>query len=321
MYYLGVNFGRTSITAGVVNEKGEVILSGAVPTLKYRKYETILKDMADLCIKVVHSANLDIDRDIQCVGVGSSGTPDKKNGVLLYSSYFDFYNIPIRSELRKYIDLPIYLENDANCYALAESMLGSAKDHNNSVTVILGNAIGAGIIVNGKIYNGAFSGAGEVGHHVIVFEGEKCNCGRQGCWEAYASANSLVRDARIQAIRHPESEMFKMVNGDIRVMSANIPFEAAKTGDKWANEIVKLYIRYVSVGLINIINILQPDAIVLGGKMTVQGDYLLKPIADIVAKKTYGFDIKNNDNERKTKIYAAKLGYEAVIIGAAMIRQ
>lgn len=314
MYYLGVYFGGFTIEAGVVSEEGEIVLKSVIPTLKYRSFDTIMKDMAQLCKKVVSNAGLDLDQDIQYIGIGSLGTADNEKGIISYSSYFNFYNKEIRQEMKKYFSLPVFVENDANCIALAESILGASKNYHNSVLITLNYVIEAGIIIDGKLYRGAFSGAGEVGHQVIVFEGEQCSCGRLGCWEAYASANALVRDARIQAIRHPESEMFKMINGDIRVMSYRIPFEAARRGDHCAVDLVNLYLRYLATGLINIMNILQPQAIVLGGKICEEGDFLLEPLKSLISKKFYG-----DHTILKTDIRFAELGDDAAIIGAAMI--
>ena len=255
-----------------------------------------------------------MEHDIRSIGIASSGIVDKENLKIIYSTNFDKYNLKIKDEICKYINKPLYIENDANCYALAESLLGAAQGYKNSVTLIIGYSIGAGIIVDGKVYRGSFYGSGEVGHQVIVYEGEKCKCGRHGCWEAYASASALVRDARIEIIRHPESMMFQMVNGDSRLMSYDIPFAAAQAGDLWAKHLVYEYTKYVATGLINIINILQPDAIVIGGRLALQGSWMIDSIADIVTNKIYGNNVK-----RVTKICQAKLDYDAIIIGAALL--
>ena len=151
MYYLGVNFGRTVITVGVVDENGEIIIKGSVPTLKYRGIEDIVKDIATLCIRVVNNAKLNIDKDIVSIGIAITGIPDKKDGTIVYSSYFDYHTVQVKSILKQYINLPIYIENDANCYGLAESRWGAAKGFKNSVTVNIGQGVGAGIIVDGKI--------------------------------------------------------------------------------------------------------------------------------------------------------------------------
>lgn len=320
MYYLGVDLGKFVINAGVVSQDGKIIEFDSVPTLKYRDLKDVLKDMADLCRNVVKTAGLDMDKDIISIGVGSSGTTNDDNGEIIYSSYSEFYHFPIRTELSKYFNKPIYVENDANCYALLESRLGASKGYSSSVTTSIGNGIGCGIIIDGKIYSGAFNGAGEVGHQVIVFDGEPCSCGRRGCWEAYASATALVRDARIQAIKHPESLMFKKVNGDLRILSYKIPLEAARQGDIWAEEIVHLHKRYLAVGIINIINILQPEIIVLGGKLMEYYENFIEDVSNLVIKKIYGE--KAHNKKYIPKIVMAEYTYtDAVIIGATMLKR
>ena len=314
MYYVGVNFDLTNITAGIVDENRTICLKESVPTLRHRSFEEIIKSLAELIERVVLKAKLDINKDIEHVGVGCYGTIDQEKGIMIYSSYFGFKNAKLLDEIRKYIKIPVYFENDANCYALAESCFGATKGYNNSVIITLGTAISGGIIVDNSVYHGAFYGAGEFGHHVIVVDGEKCDCGRRGCWAAYASLSALVRDARIAAIRHPESEMFKMVNGDIRLMSHKIPLEAANKGDIYAKEVVYMYKRYMAIGLLNTINILQPDAIAIGGKMRKVGNEFIEDVAKMVSEKAFG-----QHNENKTKILLTEMDYDAVIIGATML--
>ncbi len=315
MYRLGVNFDLTYITAGIVDIEGNILIKESIPTLKYRKFEEIIKDMANLCIRVVNKYGLNIDNDIEFVGIGCYGSVDTNTGIMIYSSYFGFKNAPIADEMRKYINVPVVCENDANCYALAENKIGVTKGFKNTIIVTIGTAISGGIIIDNKIYHGLDFGAGEFGHHVIVFKGENCECGRNGCWAAYASTNAIVRDARIMSIRHPESLMFKMINGDVRLMSFKIPFEAAAKGDVYAENIVEDYKKYVAVGLINIVNTLQPEAIAIGGKIRKIGPEFVKDVSKIVSEKTFG----QYEYENKTKILMCSLDYDSVIIGATML--
>ncbi len=313
MFYIGVNFDITNISAAVVDENRNIIAKESVPTLRHRKLEVIIADMAALVEKTAKKAGLDLEKDINHVGIGCYGSINRKTGVLVYSSYFGLRNIPLIDEIKKFIKIPVFIENDANCYALAESRMGATKGLKNSVLVTIGTAISGGIIVRGEIYHGAFYGAGEFGHHVVVLDGEKCECGRNGCWAAYASSTALVRDARIAAIRHPESKMFEMVNGDVRLMSYKIPFEAAMEDDVYAKDIVYKYARYIALGLINIINILQPDAIAIGGKMFRKNEGFLDVVSKLVSDKTFG--------QKDTKILLAEMDYDGVLIGASMLEK
>ncbi len=316
MYRLGVNFDLTYITAGIVDETGKILIKESIPTLKYRKFDEIIKDMAHLCIRIVNKYGLDINKDIEFIGIGCYGSIDCHTGVMIYSSYFGFKNAPIADEMKKYVNIPVICDNDANCYALAESRIGATKGLKNTIIITIGTAISGGIIIDNNIYHGLAYGAGEFGHHVIVFRGERCECGRNGCWAAYASTNALVRDSRIMAVRHPESMLFKMVNGDIRLMSFRTPFEAAKKGDIYAKEIIDEYTKYVALGLINVVNVLQPEAIAIGGKIRKIGQEFIDNVNKIVDEKTFG----QYEGDKKTKILMCDLDYDAVIIGSTMLK-
>ncbi|WP_058486726.1 ROK family protein [Defluviitalea phaphyphila] len=312
MYYIGVDLGGTNIAAGIVTEKGEIIRKKSIPTLRQRHYKEILKDMGNLCLTLIEEENISI-KEIHSIGVGSPGTFDPEEGVLIYANNLGFKNVPIRSEIQKYINLPVYLENDANCAALGEATSGAAKEYKNSITVTLGTGIGGGIVIDGKIFSGSFYGGGEIGHNVIVVDGEPCTCGRKGCWEVYGSATALIREAKIAAIKHPESQIYSLVNGDLNKINAKIPFDAAQNGDEIAQEVVNRYIKYVAEGITSMVNILQPEVVVIGGGVCAQGDYLLNPIKKFVKENAYGL------KPSKVEVRIAELGNDAGIIGAAML--
>lgn len=311
MYYIGIDLGGTNISAGLVNEKGEILLRDSRLTLKERGYEAIVKDMASICADFIKKMNINVE-DVHSIGIGSPGVPDTEAGILLYSNNLNFRNVPLRDELKKYFDLPVFIENDANCAAFGESISGAAADYTDSITVTLGTGIGSGIIINGSIFNGSFYGGGEVGHMVIKADGETCTCGRKGCWEAYASATALIRETRIAAAKYPNSEIFSLVNGDIKLIDAKVPFDAAEKGDEIAAEIINNYIRYLAVGITNLINIFQPHAIVIGGGVCAQGNKIIEPLTKYVKSRVYGGILK-------TKIVTAKLGNDAGIVGAAFL--
>lgn len=312
MYYLGIDLGGTNICVGLVNESGKIIKKENTPTIVERGYEAIVKDMAMLCKKIIDDEKIDI-KDVVSIGIGSPGIPDIKKGVIIFSNNLKFENVPLRDEMKKHIDLPVYIENDANCAALGESTCGAAKDYDNSVMVTLGTGIGSGIIINGKIFSGAFYGGGEMGHMVIESNGELCSCGRQGCWEMYASATALIRQTRVAAAKYPNSKIFELVNGDIKLIDAKVPFDAAQQGDEVAKDIIDRYLKYLAVGISNIINIFEPEIIAIGGGVCAQGENIIKPVTKLVKGDVYG------GGKLKTKIVTAKLGNDAGVVGAAML--
>ena len=220
--------------------------------------------------------------------------------------------MPLRAKIQGEINLPVYLENDANCAALGEHMVGAAKGSDSSITVTLGTGIGGGIILGGKIISGAYGDAGEIGHMVISPNGEPCTCGTHGCWEAYASATALIRQAKIASIYAPESQIVKEVDNDLRLITGKTVFDAADLGDETAKSVIQQYLFYVSIGLANLVNILQPETIAMGGGICAQGEKILRPIGEMTESMVFGRNLK-------TKLVTAALGNDAGIIGAAAL--
>ncbi|MDK2934609.1 MAG: glucokinase [Clostridiales bacterium] len=310
--YIGIDLGGTNIAVGLVDEHGRILHKDSIPTYADRDYADILKDMAQLSLKVIKDVNYTI-KDIKSIGIGSPGTPNKKEGVLVYANNFKFHNAPMRAEIQRYIDLPVYIDNDANCAALAEAIAGAAQDANHSITITLGTGIGGGIIIDKKIYSGFNDSGAELGHMVIHVDGEQCTCGRKGCWEAYASATALIRQTKQAAKENPESMINELVGNDLDKINGKTAFDAARSGDKTGEKVVKDYIKYLAEGIVNVINIFQPEVLAIGGGICKEGDYLLNPLKELVQKHVYCTDIP------QTKIKTALLGNDAGIIGAAML--
>lgn len=313
MYYIGIDLGGTKIAVGLVDEAGNIVHKDNVPTLREREYPEIIKDMAMLTHKVIRDAGIDI-KDVKSIGVGAPGTPNDVKGIIVYANNLKFNNAPIRSEMKKYIDLPVYIDNDANVAALAESVAGAAKGTENSITITLGTGVGSGIIINGKIYAGFNYAGAEMGHMVIVSEGELCTCGRNGCWEAYGSASALIEQTKVAAKLNPDSLINELTAGDFDKITAKTAFDAAKLGDSTGENVVKQYIKYVAEGLINVINIFTPEVLVIGGGVCKEGEYLLKPLRELISK-----DIYCKAGVPLTQLKVAQMGNDAGIIGAAML--
>lgn len=313
MYYIGIDLGGTNIAVGLVDEEGKIIHKDSVPTLNEREYPEIIKDMAMLSLKVIEDSGVSL-KDVKSIGIGSPGTPNTKEGILVYANNLRFRNVPMRAEMQKYIDLPVYIDNDANVAALAESVAGACKGARHSVTVTLGTGVGSGIVIDGKVYNGFNNAAAEMGHMVIVVDGEQCTCGRKGCWEAYASATALIRQTKKAAVANPDSLINKLVEGDLSRINAKVPFDAARQGDRVGLQIVEEYIKYLAEGVANLINIFQPEILAIGGGISKEGEYLLSPLRKLVSEKVYTVE-----GVPQTRIVAAKLGNDAGIVGAAML--
>ena len=312
MYLLGIDLGGTNIAVGLTDENGNIILKDSVRTDSERGMDAVTKDMGDLCIKVCKDAKISID-DVHAVGIGIPGTLDSKNGIITYTNNLAVSNYNIRKELNKYIEKPVYISNDANCAALGEFIGGVAKDYNSAIMVTLGTGVGGGIILDKKLWEGLNSAGGEVGHIVINVDGEQCTCGRKGCWEAYSSATALIRDTKRAMDEYNDSMMHKIA-ADSGKISGKTAFSAAKNGDKAGAMVVESYINNLAEGLTNLINLLAPEAIILGGGVSNEGDYLMIPLKKAVYEKSYGgADLPHSD------ILIATLGNDAGIVGAAML--
>lgn len=312
--YIGIDLGGTNIKAGLVDENYKIIHSASVPTGAQRHYSEIIKDMALLAIRVAKEAGYDIEKDVASVGIGSPGTCDNKNGLLIYSNNINFENVPMRAEMNKYINLPIYIGNDANVAALGEYMILNDESVEHFVAITLGTGVGGGVIINKKLYSGFNGAAAEIGHFQVMCEnGVPCTCGRIGCWEAYGSVTGLIRITKEAITKNPDSVMAEKIGGDLSKVGGKTAFDAAKLGDPVAQEVVDRYLRYVAEGIVSVINIFQPNVLVIGGAISKEGDYLLNPVKEWVAKLRYSRSIPQTD------IRIAKLGNDAGIIGAALL--
>ena len=312
MYFIGIDLGGTKIAAGLVDENGRIVAKSSIPTRRERKDAEIVEDMAALAVDIIKNSGLSA-ADVKSIGIGAPGTPDNGAGTIIYANNLNFFNTPIRSVIQKHIDLPVLIENDANCAALAESVAGAAKGLKDSVTITLGTGLGSGVVINGRVYSGFNYSAAEMGHMVIISGGEECTCGRRGCWEAYASATALISQTKAAAVKDPDSLINSLVNGDLSLVSARTAFDAAKQGDETGKRVVEQYIKYIAEGIINVINIFAPEMVVIGGGVSGEGEYLLKPLRELVYRDVYF------KGEPKTQIMAAQMGNEAGIVGAAML--
>lgn len=313
MYNIGVDLGGTNIAAAIVAEDGNIIKKASIPTLNHREDKEILKDMAELCLRLVKEANIPEDK-IHSIGIGSPGIVDSSIGEIVYANNLNFKNSPVAKIVQQYINKPVYLENDANAAAYGEYESGAGTVYKDLVAITLGTGVGGGIILDGKIVSGSFHAGAELGHIVMVVDGELCTCGRRGCWESYSSATGLIREAKKAAINNPESILNALVSNNLDKMNAKIAFDAAWAGDEAAKAVINQYIKYLAIGLVNVINIVQPEVIVLGGGISAQKEKLLKPLRERIIKEIYG-----GEEAFKTIIKVAELGNEAGIIGASML--
>lgn len=315
MFFLGIDLGGMSIKAGIVDKDGNILIKDSVETGRDRDYKEIIKDMAILTKELINRQNLSLG-EIHSIGIGSPGMPDIKEGSIVYSNNLNFRNVPLRKEMNKYIDLPVFVENDANCAALAEHKVGAAKGSKSSVTITIGTGIGSGVIIDNKIYSGANYAAAEIGHNVIMVDGNDCTCGRKGCWETYASATALIKQTKSAAIDNPESLINIFVDNNIEKIDAKTAFDAMRDGDVIGKFVVEKYVKFLTIGLVNVINTFQPEILVIGGGVSNEREFLLNPIKKLIPQYIYS---RYSQDVEQTEIRVAEMRNKAGIVGAAML--
>ena len=312
-YYIGIDLGGTNIVAGVVDEQYNILAKASTKTNCPRPDREIARDMAKMAIQAVENAKLTMDQ-IEWIGIGTPGIANSRDGIIEYSNNLGFVNTPMVKYIQEDIDKPVFVENDANAAAYGEFVAGAAKGANNAVCITLGTGVGGGIIIDGKIYAGSNFAGAEIGHTVISVDGPQCTCGRKGCFEVFSSATGLIRMTKESMAKNPDSSMHKLVAERSGKVSARIAFDAMRMGDAAAKAVVDDYIKYLAAGITNTINTFQPDILCIGGGVCNDGDALLLPVKELVAKEVYTRNSKQN-----AQIVIAKLGNDAGIIGAAFL--
>ena len=314
MYRLGIDFGGTNIAVGLVDKDMKIVEKKSRPTKLGRNVDLMVVDMAEICKELLASNKITFE-DIESVGIASPGTINSMTGEVesYYAMGMAIY--PMRAKLAKELGFDkIKIANDANAAAYGEALAGAAKGASEAIMITLGTGVGGGLILGGKIYEGFNFSAAELGHIVIVKDGEPCPCGRRGCWEQYSSATGLIRQTKRAMKENPESLMWQVCNGDIEKVNGKTVFDARDLGDAVAQTVIDNYYSYLALGLTNIVNIFQPQILCIGGGICGQGEALRKPIEDLVMAEQYAKQTPN-----KTKIVIAALGNDAGIIGAAML--
>lgn len=314
MYRIGIDLGGTNIAVGVVDDSNfKIVGEGKVKTNAPRPVEEICDDIVKAVNLALADAKLSLD-DVGVIGIGCPGAIDNKNGIITYSNNLEFFNAPITDILYNKLGKKVLVDNDANVAALGEMIAGAGKGCKDFVAITLGTGVGSGVIVDGKMLYGHNGMAGELGHTVIKFDGERCTCGRKGCYEAYASATALIRQTKDRMKKSIDSKMWDIVDGNIDAVNGRTAFDAMRADDVAGTEVVDEYCRYIAVGLINIINTFQPQIICIGGGISKEGDNLLSRI-----NKTVKSEVFTKSDVPQTKIKVATLGNDAGIIGAAML--
>lgn len=311
-YTVGVDIGGTDIKIGILDKYNNIVSKGICPTHAEKGATEVIKNIISAIDSIFENSGID-KKDCTYIGIGCPGTIDPQNGVVIYSNNLAWSNVNLKEEIEQATGLDVYISNDANCAALGEVKAGFGGKYKNAVVITLGTGVGGGIIIDGKIFEGGIGGA-EIGHTLIEKDGELCTCGRRGCLEAYASATALIRQAKEAANLNQDSQLYKMCGGNLQNMNGKIPFDAAKAGDKTAIDVIDQYTDYLAEGIINMTNIFRPEAIILSGGISKQGEYLAHILRNKVMPNLFG-----GTTSYLPEIECAVLANDAGIAGAASL--
>ncbi len=310
-YVIGIDLGGMSAKGGLFTLGGELLCTDKCMTSRADGFEGTAQKLADLAKALTKKQGVSFD-EVIAIGVGSPGVVDSRNGVVLRWSNYEWNDAPLAERLSALTDgKPVYIGNDANMAALGEATFGATAKYQSSIFLTIGTGVGGGIVFDGKLIEGYKSAGAELGHITIREGGLPCACGRRGCYERYASATALILQTRHAMVENLQSEMWKLVDGKIDAVDGRTAFQAARMGDETAKRVVEQFVEYLSEGIADFVNILRPEAIVLGGGIANEGEILFDALRKAVDNRTYiAMDIV------PLKIVGAELGNQAGMYGA-----
>jgi len=307
---LGVDLGGTKIATALATAQGEILSREYSLTPAQAGPDAVTSSIITTIEKNLSSGKVKPSQ-LLGIGIAAAGIIDSDNGKVIFSPNLPGWNeVPLRDAVARRFGVPTYLGNDANLAALGEWWFGVKKKVTNLIYITVSTGIGGGIIADGKLYNGACGTAGEVGHMTIDVNGPKCNCGNVGCWETLASGTALAREAVKQIKQGAHTSIVELVDGDMSRVDAKVVSLAAEQGDELAKELISRLGYYFGVGLANLVNIFNPELILIGGGLAKMGDLLLKPAISVVRARAF----KTPANS--VEIKPALLGDDSGVLGA-----
>lgn len=291
-YAIGVDLGGTNIVVGAMTLDGSQTFGlGEGPTMAWEGAEAVIERMAGMVNDVIAATMAETGaarKDFIGVGVGAPGTVDRMSGVVRKAPNLGWLECDLVGPLSRLTGLPVHLDNDANCATYGEWWMGAARGGVNVIGVTIGTGVGGGIIVDRQVYYGASDAAGEIGHTTIDMDGRRCGCGNYGCLEAYTSGPAIASRAREALVNHEESSLLlTLAQGDAGRVTAELVYDAADAGDEVALEIVRDTARFLGAGIANLLNVFNPDVVVLAGGVTKAGDALFEPLRKEVRRRAF----------------------------------
>ncbi len=310
---IGIDIGGTKIAAGIVDEQARIL----------SRYETrrhsgqppdVVVEAAQRAFQVVLKASGLERGDLVGAGVGFAGHANAREGLVLTSSNLPAWDrVPLRQVLSERLELPVVLDNDCNAAALAEHRYGAGRGSLHMVYVVFSTGVGAGIIINGQLYRGHIGTAGEVGHTVVDVDGRRCSCGKRGCLMSWACGMALAELTRERVRAGEDTVIREMASGDLASINGEMVSEAAQRGDRVARELIQLTGKYLGIGLSTVVQVLNPEVIVVGGGLTNMGSLLMDPCLHALRGNVHPVLADS------ARVVMSQLGKDVGIVGAAAL--
>ncbi len=310
---IGIDLGGTTVKFAILTQDGEIQQKWSMQTNIQNEGKQIVPDIIE---SIHHRLNLYglSPSDFQGIGMGSPGSVDREKGTVIGAYNLNWSSLqPVKEQIEGATAIPFYIDNDANVAALGEGWKGAGEGDANVVFVTLGTGVGGGVIAEGSLVHGAVGAAGEIGHMIVDPNGFPCTCGNNGCLETVASATGIVRLSRDLSEKFAGESELKFMIDDGQEVTAKTVFDLAKQGDKFALIVLDKFYFYLGLACGNIGNILNPDAIVIGGGVSAAGDILIKGVEKYFHKFAFP------QVRTSTKLKLAQLGNDAGVIGAASL--
>jgi len=308
---IGIDLGGSKILTGVVDSRGKILVSEERATPARKSARAVIRAILDSVHDVLGSGPIGISK-VAAVGIGAAGISNPETGVVFASPHLPRWrDVPLRDILQQELGKKVFLMNDANAAALGEFYFGVARGARDFIYITLSTGIGGGIVVGGRLYTGTIGCAGEVGHMTIDDDGPVCYCGNKGCWEALASGTALAEEARRRIKEGAATSMLRYTGGCVEKVTTQIIHKAAQGGDALAQELIGRTGYYIGVGLANLINIFNPELIVIGGGLSNIGDILLQPAFEVAKHRAY------KEAFQAVRFASAELGRNSGMLGAA----
>ncbi|MEP7325675.1 MAG: ROK family protein [Gemmatimonadota bacterium] len=288
-YIVGIDIGGTNLVIGCVAEDGSSLVAlRSEPTRAEEGSETVTGRLVTMARTAITECQRAVPgAEVIGIGVGAPGPLNTRTGVVLLTPNLGWVNLPLRDLIQKGVNLPTALDNDANCAVLGEWWRGAARGSRTAIGITIGTGIGGGLVLDGRLYHGHSDSAGEIGHTTIEINGRRCKCGNYGCLEAYASGPAIARRA-IEAIESGyETSLPGYVDGRLDLITAQTVYDAAHNGDALADEVVSDTAKFLGAGLANLINIFNPEVVVVCGGVTDAGDSLFVPLRREVHRRAF----------------------------------